>query len=50
VGLKFIDNDAFRMEYTDIFLAAGIIDRLNLDKEEIVAGEVLSFFMCRRAL
>lgn len=40
--LMFMNEDAFKIEYTDIFLAAGLIDKSNFNEEQIIASKVLS--------
>jgi len=40
-GLKFINDDAFKTEFTDIFIAGGM-DISTQDQEKIIASEVLS--------
>ena len=41
-GFKYLNKPSFKREYTDIFLAGGIIDKLNFDNDKRIACEILS--------
>jgi len=41
-GLKFVDDDAFKAEYTDIFIAGSVSESLYSENDKIIACKVLT--------